>query len=361
MPRYRTNARSLFKIVAVTGSLLVGCSQVRPIGQTTATPNERPASTDSPDHSSAIGEFAPRVGDEIMVAGQLVHTGSPVVLWFDPPVYDAYRVEKRFARAAEASWEASAGSLDSPNRYGERPGKPEDGWTPQSLAPLVDQFVLHYDATGLSRTTFKVLQDIRGLSVHFMIDLDGTIYQTLDVKERAWHATIANDRSVGVEIANIGAYPDGDPTLRNWYRTDASGTWITLPPFLGNTGIRDPLAPRVPSRPDPITGTVNGETLTQYDLTDAQYESLARLSAALCTVLPRIRPDAPRDAAGRVINKKLTEEAFGAYSGILGHFHVQSNKVDPGPAFDWERLIRETRAHMGLDSAQRSVQTDLGG
>jgi len=37
---------------------------------------------------------------------------------------------------------------------------------------------------------FKVLHDHRDLSVHFMLDLDGTIYQTLDLKERAWHATI---------------------------------------------------------------------------------------------------------------------------------------------------------------------------
>lgn len=40
--------------------------------------------------------------------------------------------------------------------------------------------------------------------------------QTLDVKERAWHATTANDRSVGVEMCNIGALgdaPDPRPPL----------------------------------------------------------------------------------------------------------------------------------------------------
>ena len=52
-----------------------------------------------------------------------------------------------------------------------------------------------------------MLHDLRGLSVHFMLDLDGTIYQTLDLKEGAWHATVANGRSIGIEIANIGAYP----------------------------------------------------------------------------------------------------------------------------------------------------------
>ena len=28
---------------------------------------------------------------------------------------------------------------------------------------------------------------------------------------------------------------------------------------------------------------------------------------------------------------------------IVGHFHVQQNKTDPGPAFQWERLLREAR------------------
>lgn len=76
------------------------------------------------------------------------------------------------------------------------------------LAETVDQFVIHYDACGLSQTCFDLLQDQRDLSVHFMLDLDGTIYQTLDVKERAWHATIANTRAIGIEIANVGAYPE---------------------------------------------------------------------------------------------------------------------------------------------------------
>ena len=40
-----------------------------------------------------------------------------------------------------------------------------------------------------------------------VLDVDGTIYQTLDVRETCWHATKANPRSIGVEIAQIGAWP----------------------------------------------------------------------------------------------------------------------------------------------------------
>ena len=47
----------------------------------------------------------------------------------------------------------------------------------------------------------KVL-DKRGISVHFLIDNDGTIYQTLDLQHAAFHAGKVNRKSVGVEISN---------------------------------------------------------------------------------------------------------------------------------------------------------------
>ena len=85
------------------------------------------------------------------------------------------------------------------------------GWDLPTLQRVVDQFVIHFDAAGTSKRCFQILQDRRGLSVHFMLDLDGTIYQTLDAKESAWHATIANGRSIGIEVANIGAYAVDGP------------------------------------------------------------------------------------------------------------------------------------------------------
>ncbi|MEI9866259.1 MAG: peptidoglycan recognition family protein [Limisphaerales bacterium] len=98
------------------------------------------------------------------------------------------------------------------------------GWDLPMLQSVVDQFVMHFDVCGTSRTCFLVLQDHRDLSVHFMVDVDGTVYQTLDLKERAWHATTSNDRSIGVEIANIGAYPAGGKNpFAQWYQTNAAG------------------------------------------------------------------------------------------------------------------------------------------
>src|SRR4051812_27435652 len=49
--------------------------------------------------------FTPRKGDEIVVAGQLFHTGTRVITWMDPHGYDAYRVERRFSDLEESSFE----------------------------------------------------------------------------------------------------------------------------------------------------------------------------------------------------------------------------------------------------------------
>jgi N-acetylmuramoyl-L-alanine amidase len=293
-----------------------------------------------------------RTGDEIVVCGQLFHTGAPVVLWMDPGGYDAYRLECHFDPEQERP---SKPVSDSPARYSTfRRHLPDDvaaqvragGWSLALLQEWVDLFVLHYDVCGTSRQCFKVLHDMRGLSVQFMLDLDGTIYQTLDVKERAWHAGSANDRSVGIEIANIGAYPNMG-TLNKWYAQDAAGrTYVTLPAAMGDGGVRTPNFVAYPARNEPVTGNLQGQDLMQYDLTDAQYDSLIKLTATLCTVLPKIRPDLPRDADGNPRTSELTEEELAGFSGILGHYHITKAKVDPGPAFDWDRLLNGVRADL---------------
>src|SRR4051812_29469851 len=71
------------------------------------------------------GTFAPRKGDEIVVAGKYVHTGTPVVLWTDPGGYDAYRVERRFAPLEESDFETTkqkVKDISTPARYNMRKG-----------------------------------------------------------------------------------------------------------------------------------------------------------------------------------------------------------------------------------------------
>lgn len=308
-----------------------------------------------------VGSFVPRRGDEIVVCGKYIHTGTPVVLWTDPGGYDAYRVERRFAPFEESDWKITqeeVKDLDSPNRYNLRkPGLSTNeieqvrggGWDLPLLQRVVDQFVLHYDVCGVSRQCFNVLHDHRGLSVHFMLDLDGTIYQTLDLKERAWHATISNARSVGIEIANMGAYGKVEGSaLEKWYARDAEGrTRITIPERLGDGWQRTPNFVGRPARNEPVTGEVQGRTLTQYDFTPEQYRALAHLTAALCSVFPQIKCDYPRDGAGKLISHKLADDELERFQGVIGHFHIQTNKTDPGPALDWDFVIGHARELLG--------------
>jgi N-acetyl-anhydromuramyl-L-alanine amidase AmpD len=211
-------------------------------------------------------------------------------------------------------------------------------------------FVVHYDVCGTSRQCFKVLHDLRGLSVQFMIDVDGTIYQTMDIADTAWHASQVNWRSVGVELANIGSYELTDErgleTLEDWYPADEYGSYIDFPKSLGDTGVRKPGFVARPARDERIVGPMQGKLRAQYDFTPEQYDSLVRLSAVLCKTLPRIKPDAPRDDSGRVLTSRMTEEHEARFRGIVGHHHVSEQKQDPGPAFDWEVFLARLNARL---------------
>lgn len=305
---------------------------------------------------STPGKLSPRKGDEIVAAGQLFHIGTPVVLWMDPGGYDAYRVEKRFVPYDQSLWEVVKDKVDSPNRYSLRyKGKHFDpetvekikggGWPLPLLQDTVDQFVIHYDVCGTSEQCFNILHDHRTLSVHFMLDVDGTIYQTLDLKERAWHASQANDRSVGIEIANMGAYPaDNMKTLEQWYKKNDDGTVeLTIPDSRGDGGVRTPGFRSGPIRNELITGTINGRELNQYDLTPEQYKALIKLTAALTEIFPKIKLDYPRDENGSEVPGVISDEQFAAHQGLIGHYHITKGKSDPGPAFQWDYLIEEVK------------------
>jgi N-acetyl-anhydromuramyl-L-alanine amidase AmpD len=298
-----------------------------------------------------------RQGDEIMVAGHWFHTGARVVTWMDPGGYDAYRQTPPVKSPAKRPVKPRAAAKETlppvaTKNYGGReiptvagPGRPLRHGDLAGLQQLVDQFVLHYDGSGVSGVCFTTLGQ-RGLSVHFLLDVDGTIYQTLDLEERALHATIANDRSIGVEIANVGAHlPTEAAVLNEWYRRDARGrTQLVVPKVVGDPRIHTKEFSARPARDARIRGVVQGHVLEQYDFTPEQYAALSQLTAALCRVFPRLTCDYPRDPAGHVIPQKLPDDVLARYHGVLGHYHIQTNKQDPGPALQWDKVIDGARA-----------------
>ncbi|TAJ21182.1 MAG: N-acetylmuramoyl-L-alanine amidase [Planctomycetota bacterium] len=303
-----------------------------------AAPPLRPA----PAGSSREATATPRRGTEISICGELFDIGTPVVLWYDEGGYSAYHAAPFFGASGKSGLRYKPGRADpNPAPFGR--AEPA-ALTLEHVRARVDQFVLHFDVCGTSRECFRVLQDARVLSVHFLLDADGAIYQTLDLADTAWHARQANPRSVGVEIAQIGCYRVGKAAiLDQWYPRDEQGPYLKLPERLAKFPFRDAAYTARPERPERIRGAIHGAEYEQHDYTARQNEALAKLVGGVARALPRIRLDYPRGADGAVLDRALDDAEFRAFSGVLGHWHVTEDKVDPGPALDFERLIERAR------------------
>jgi hypothetical protein len=68
---------------------------------------------------------------------------------------------------------------------------------------VVDRIILHHSGDDAAAKTHSTLSK-RKLSVHYIIDRDGTIYYLVDEKKMALHAKGWNARSIGIELVNTG-------------------------------------------------------------------------------------------------------------------------------------------------------------
>ncbi len=266
----------------------------------------------------------------VIVAGERIAVDLPVITFRDAGGFDA-SAKHRWFRPDERLPSRPAAGCDTTNRFSARRVEGFDPTSADSVRQHVDLFVLHYDVAITSSNCFRVLQDLRGLSVHFLLDVDGTLYQTADLAVRARHAGAANDRSIGIEIAHPGAHATEEAAGRSL----DTETGALVPPRRLEP---PPGGPFRPDRPGFVTGRVHGGLLYQHDFTAAQYATLAQLIAEMERALG-IPARAPRTVDGSVRTDALSGEELAAFSGVIGHFHVSRGKVDPGPAFDWERVL----------------------
>lgn len=165
----------------------------------------------------------------------------------------------------------------------------------------VTMFVNHWDVCLSAESCAKVI-DKRGISVHFMIDNDGTIYQAMDTNDAAWQAgnRTVNHCSVGVEISN--AYYQ---KYQNWYEKNGFG-------------------------PRPLWDdvTVHGKRLKPFlGFYDAQMEAAAALWKAI-SVAYDMPLECPRDADGKMLTTVDPSVPSGEFKGVVHHFHVTKRKID---------------------------------
>src|SRR5262245_32719066 len=136
-----------------------------------------------------------RPSGNLIIGGQTFKVDAPIVNWHEPPYWDATR-EVCIPTVTDPSPQCVGGvpytlpGQTYTRRYALRPTLRQYGNNPkyEAVKSVVRQFVVHHDGCSSSDMCFSVLQNERGLSVHFMIDNDGTIYQTIDLGLMAYHA-----------------------------------------------------------------------------------------------------------------------------------------------------------------------------
>ena len=174
-------------------------------------------------------------------------------------------------------------------------------------------FVCHWDVCLSSESCYKVLQQ-RGLSVHFLIDNDGTIYQTMDMNDVAYHAGSRkwNDASIGVEISNAYYLQHQD-----WYVKQGLG-----------------------KRPIIRDAVVHGQKLDPFlGFYPQQIQALRALMRAVnkATGIPLQAPLDRSKRTNTTVSKKCAE---GRFEGFISHYHLTNNKIDCA-GLDLDKILKE--------------------
>jgi N-acetylmuramoyl-L-alanine amidase len=262
-------------------------------------------------------------GSSIIVCGQSYDVGRRVVTWQDDPTFSAYTLHRTDKPAEIYPYAPAKGLGAMAARYRERRLIGADR-SLSRLQQVLRQFVVHHDGCPSSKTCFQVLHNERGLSVHFLIDNDGTIYQTLDVVDCAFQAAGVNEISVGVELANRGdaiRFPDDYHGQR-----------------------------------DKLTCTIHGHQFLAYSYTKDQLDSMSAIGKTMARLFPNLPQTYPLAGSGDALWTAIADPR--EYQGWLGHYHVTQQKWDPGP-FDFKSFVGTIRGRSVFPLAIGADKPDI--
>jgi hypothetical protein len=196
-------------------------------------------------------------------------------------------------------WDDTNGFKANNGCYSDHSGKPDRKPT---------MFVNHWDVCLSSESCAKVLNK-RGISVHFLIDNDGTIFQMLDTQHKAWHAGIpryegGNEKGIGVEISNAYYLK-----YQDWYVNKGFG-----------------------ERPTQDHAYVHGRTLDPFlDFYPVQIEALKALWKAI-----HIGVGIPLEYS---VHKDCER---GKFNGFCNHYNFIKSKIDCA-GLDLPGLLEEVK------------------
>jgi hypothetical protein len=162
-------------------------------------------------------------------------------------------------------------------------------------------FVNHWDVCLSAKSCSQVLNK-RGISIHFCIDNDGTIYQLLDTQHTAWHASgrAWNHSSIGVEISNAYYPKYQDTYVRRGFN-------------------RRPL----------VEGAeCHGQSMKPFmDFYPVQLQALKALWVAVngATGIPF---ECPTNDDGKLITTVSKECGKNRFEGFVNHYNLTRNKID---------------------------------
>jgi len=206
-------------------------------------------------------------------------------------------------------WDEEGGLAANPGNYYDNSGK-------EDRAPSM--FVNHWDVC-LSAESCAGILNKRGISVHFCLDNDGTIYQLLDTQHGGWHCSKyhGNKKSIGIEISN--AYY---PKYQDWYVKNGFG-----------------------ERPLMHEGVVHGKTLKPFTwFYPVQIEALKALWKAvhLGLGIPLEYPQYP-DGTFCTTTHKGCEN--GEFEGFCNHYNFVKTKIDCA-GLDVPNLLEEVSSSL---------------
>lgn len=173
----------------------------------------------------------------------------------------------------------------------------------------VDLVVLH-DTAGEQdgKGVFATLEK-RRLSIHFVIDRKGLIWQFLDPATHvAWHAGAVNGRSVGIETANVVFPPNLKP-----------GLFSNLRKYV-LTGKE-----KLMGRPV-VVDDYRGAKRRILGHFEAQKEAARALVAALLEAFPGVPHRLPRIAGTGKLHGLRVEDGW---AGVAAHLHFSEHHCDP--------------------------------